>query len=670
MPRVADPCRTGLVQGDTVQLIGFTLTHRPMGKTLLWLDSAGRIHYQEAVVSFFGTSSWDGEIALDRDALPTEFVTRYSHNGVLLMTETVARVGDSIVTERNSRRSALHAAAGIVPMATSLLAPVSLVVGKCAAHRPDHQLATIRFGAIRVDTAASIILRNGKEKKTITLSALVSDSVRDLGRVWLDGRGRLFASWDPGVGGAMLPADWGASLDQLVSAEVRIAEPRMRDTYTELSETPLHGVAFVHARVMDVRRGTAADRMSVLVRGSRIVSVTADSAFVPPAGALVIDAAGKTLMPGLWDLSETRMANAEAALSDRISRDLLSRGITTVQETNGDSAFTPAVAQRIALGHQIGPAVIPLCVVRGWIPDTLTVSPFWSLQGQVRDHADVVRLIRGCSERGVRWLKVVRVDPPLLPDIIAEAHRLHLRVMSDTQQGLSTQELLDRGVDGMSHAFQTLAPFFVTDTNRTNRLLGRVGDANNFWVAGSAFPALDLASAPVREMIRRLAEKHVPLFTALCAYPPANTNTPTHDTTYDAASFQKLVAYFQALRSAGANILIGSTGACSIVRELELLHSAGFTNAALLNLVTLGAAQYDGQEVAVGTIEPGKRADIILVDGDPLANLGDLRRIQLVMKGSSMYRDPQRLRRDLPFLPQHAASGAPFRNRAPLANER
>ena len=152
-------------------------------------------------------------------------------------------------------------------------------------------------------------------------------------------------------------------------------------------------------------------------------------------------------------------------------------------------------------------------------------------------------------------------------------------------------------------------------------------------------------------MVDDIVRRCMPLGTSLCVYPPINRNMRAHDTTWDAATFKKLTEFVSSLHRAGATFVPGSEG-CSLTRELQLLHEIGFANSELLSLVTISAARFAQLDREVGTIAVGKRADLILIDGDPLARLDDLDRVTMVMRDGALYRDLPAMRAPLPFLPQ------------------
>jgi imidazolonepropionase-like amidohydrolase len=117
-------------------------------------------------------------------------------------------------------------------------------------------------------------------------------------------------------------------------------------------------------------------------------------------------------------------------------------------------------------------------------------------------------------------------------------------------------------------------------------------------------------------------------------------------------SFRAMVRMLAELHAAGVPIVAGtdSLGGFALVRELELYVKAGIPPAEVLQMATLGAARAAGQGDRLGSIEPGKLADFILVDGDPSADPGALRNLRLVVK-DGVPLDPEAMWRELGIAP-------------------
>lgn len=597
----------------------------------------------------------EGGIDVAADATLKRFIWRRYVNDTLRSTRSAERIGDSAIAVNGEVRSAERLPPGVLRLPKSILAPAFAVISQCALVRGQEGLTTAQYGVVRTTKGLTTTVRVAGKTKAVTLYAVSSDSAPYLAHLWLDEQRRLFGYRWADIGYA-LPREWAPAIEQLLPAEVEAAEPRMRETAAAYSIGPADGIVFVHARVLDVERGTASENVSVVVRGSRIIAIGPDATIKPRAHAIVVDAAGKTLMPGLWNFNPGESTDSWGAASDEYTRSVLSHGITSIYEIHGDTLFAPRVARRLANGQQLGPRLLTTCVMFGWVPDVIdgAVSRFRDNPNQVRDHEDLRGLITRCAAQGRQWINLFSTFPPeLVRPAIAEAHARGLRVAGGGLRSWSTQDMLDAGVDGYAHVAQSLFAMVPSDTSRAAWDVGQIGNAALFWAGGRALPDLDLGSPAVQRIVSQIASRRLPLGTSLCVYPPINRNMRAHDTTWDTAIFKKLTEYVGLLHRAGATFVPGSEG-CTLTRELQLLHDIGFTNAELLFLVTIGAARFAQLDREVGTIAIGKRADMILIDGDPIAQLEDLDHVTMVMRNGVLFRDPAALRRPLPFLRQPA----------------
>ena len=647
----ADPCRTGLSPGDTVRFVGVYKNFRPGARTTgeirMWSDSSNRIRYVE---TFDGkpASVWEGEIDIAPDATWQRFAWRSYVDGNLRNTQSAARLGDSAIAERGDVRKAERLPAGTLRLPKSIPSPAFAVMTQCALARGRDGFPTAQFGVVRMTKAGTTTVRASGKTKAVSLYAVSSDSAPDLSHIWLDEQRRLFADPYADIGYGLSPG-WMPAVEPLLLAEVVAAAPRMRQTAAALSARPDAGIVFAHARLIDVERGTASDNMSVVVRGARIVALGPDSTIKHPAGATVVDIGGKTLMPGLWDFNPGYYTNEIGAVYDQGWRTTLSRGVTSLFEIHGDTNFAPRIVRRLERGEQVGPRLITTCAIFGWVPDLIdgAVSRFRDVPNQVRNREDLRRIIARCAAQGRKWVNTYSTFPPeLIPAAIEETEAKGLQFMNTSASRGGAR------VGVSTHVAQALFSIVSVDTNRTDWQLGRVGGAAQFWAYGRAIPDLDLDSPAVRAVVERFAGGRLPTGTSLCVYPPTNRYMRAHDTTWDAATSKKLTEFVRLVHRAGATLLPGTEGACSLGKELQLLSQSGISNAELLASVTIGTARFAGLDREVGSITVGKRADIIVVDGDPLARLEDLDHVTMVMRDGALFRDLTALRAPLPFLPQ------------------
>jgi hypothetical protein len=353
-------------------------------------------------------------------------------------------------------------------------------------------------------------------------------------------------------------------------------------------------------------------------------------------------------MPGLWDLDDKE----DALDTDERGRRRLAEGVTTVRMLFADTIFSPMRARRIDAGAQLAPRMILGCALDGWYPDTVAGASPQRRQvgGQVRTTAVVDRVLNRCAGLGTRWIMLnANLPRELTGPAIERAHQLSLAVTGEQLRGRGTSDLIAAGYDQFEHLLQPLSSFVSSDRDSVAWLLHRRGGITTFWANGAELARLDLHSPTMRQVIATMARKRIGVTTTLCVYPPANRGLP-HDTTWDRAAQTKLQEFAVVLHRAGVPVLVATDGACAIQTELGLLSAAGFTNSELLSMATIGAARAVGRDRDFGSIAVGKRADLVLIDGDPLANLSSLKNVIAVMKDGILYSNVDSLRADRPFL--------------------
>jgi len=645
----AESCGPLPSAGDTLVLKGMAANGRELLALRIWSDRVGRLSYVQTGRMDSADVRSAGTVWLDQAGLPVRY-SRRDVEGSDILTDSVERTESGVMTVRNGARTT----ANIVDPAGALIpdrwgAVTVMLLAQCAWHQPGRAIRTYRGDTIRLREALTVRVRRDTASKTLTLFQLTGRGLNSYyTKVWLDEQGQFFATRFLDGADIFVPAAWRNSAMELLIAGGRAAEPQMKSTADAVASRPTRGIVITNARVLDVERGRTTPRMSVFVQGSVIRKVSPDSEFSAPSGSTLLDAKGATLMPGLWDLDDKE----DPIDSDGRGRRRLSEGVTTVRMLFADTVFSPMTARRIDDGAQLGPRMILGCSLDGWYPDTVaSASPQRRRAGgQVRRTADVDRVVNRCAGLGMRWIMLSDNLPRALTGpAIERAHRLGLRVTGEQLRGRSTSDLVAAGYDQFEHLLQPLSSFVSSDRDSVAWLLHRRGGITTFWVNGAELARLDLHSPTMRQLIATMAQKQIGVTTTLCVYPPINRGQP-HDTTWDRAAQAKLQEFAIVLHRAGVPVLVATDGACALQTELALLSAAGFTNSELLSMATIGASRAVGQERDFGSIAVGKRADLVLIDGDPLANLSSLKNVTAVMKDGILYSNVDSLRADRPFL--------------------
>jgi len=396
----------------------------------------------------------------------------------------------------------------------------------------------------------------------------------------------------------------------------------------------------------------------IVITGSRITQVGTAASVKPPAGAQVIDAAGKFVIPGLADMHnhlEDGGINQRQNRLGNLGR-LLAVGVTTVFDPSvpeDDFAKLKAAATPDSAAYPRFFGTGPSITVEG---DTLgSQSP----KPKTPDEARAV--VQKLKALGVDAIKVARDDltwastraMPLMPAevlqaLVDEAHRLQLKVYVHAPQLARAREALRAGVDGLLHGivdepidqdFMALLKKNGAPYVPTLGMFEDVADVSAF--ARRQSPYWDqLGLQPPAIYSAYISGFGVQLFQTLLNN---SVSTKQH--------LPVLRANLKQVFDAGIPIVMGTdTGFFGVLLgvatplEMELTVEAGLKPADVIRAATINAARMIGRENEQGTIEAGKVADVLILDANPLDNIGAVRRIYRVVKGGVVY-DPARLSR-------------------------
>ena len=507
-------------------------------------------------------------------------------------------------------------------------------------------------------TATTLQATGAKGPETIRLHFLkgIGQSPAPL---WLRGNGKLF-----GFAGALglLPEGYEANLKPMIAAqEEAIAKLAPAIATRLLSAESRRPILFRNVKIYDADKERFVAGQNVVVSGGKIAMV---GSALPklPAGARVIDGAGKTLVPGLWD-SHMHVSDDFNALSE------VALGVTSARNPGGSIELAVSQRDRRAKGLMVGPEQFNSVIIDQKGP---LVAQGSEAVSSLEETLAAVRKVKAAGLTAVKFY--TSMNPAWIPPGAALAHKLGLHVHGHIPAGMRTLDAVNAGYDEITHIYfatmQAMPDEVVAKSNTTLRMTG----------PGKYFKDVDFNAEPTRTVIRTLAEKKItvdptlvvvegvltseagkvsPAYTAFVGtLPPAVERgfkagpipLPEGTTRDEAkASVKHMLEYVATMRKAGVPIVAGTDGyGFELVRELELYVAGGMTPAEALATATIDAARNVKADKRTGSIAVGKEADLLLVDGDPEANIGDLRHVdQVVLDGALL--DGDALRREAGF---------------------
>ena len=518
----------------------------------------------------------------------------------------------------------------------ALLAHAALTHGGKIPLLPEGEAHIQRISALDLEAAG--------RKKNVVLYAVTGLDFAPF-YFWLDGE-KFFATVDNWA--TTIPEGWESAAPAMLAAQDKVKQSRAADLADKLAHHP-HGILFDHANVFDAESLKVIPNQQVLITGNRIVSVGPSVSIAENEAPEIIDATGKTLIPGLWDM--------HAHVGDNDGLLNLAAGVTSVRDLANDTDSLLARRQRIADGKEIGTRIVLAGIIDGRDEFHGPTKVLVSTEAEARAAVDNYKRL------GYVQIKIYSSVPPaLVPAIIDEAHKNGLRVSGHIPAGMTASQCVELGFDEIQHVNFLILNFFpeIKNTNTIARLVepAKVG------------AALDLTSPQVQSFVKLLQDRHTKLDLTLSVFedsylsragqipigfqPIANrlpaqvrrgllsagmTPPPGMDETYR-KSFAKMMDLAGLLYRAGIQIEAGTDNMAGFAlhRELELDAQAGIPPAQVIQNATLNAARIMSLDKDLGSIAPGKLADLVLIDGDPTVSISAIRKTTLVVKDGVLYK--------------------------------
>ena len=560
-------------------------------------------------------------------------------------TSRFSTVNDSVVFEGNTARMKVDDSsysetvkgfyfpiAGYAPATAQML-----LIQYWKRHRFPKKIYTPPFGAVSISEDGSDTF-SVQGKTSILTRYHITGLIWGNELLWTDANGRLICLITNDAEGdkqeivyesyeSLLPQFIGKAAIQGMKLFAQQAKPAAA-THKKM--------AIMHAMIIDVVNKITMPDATVLIENGKIQAVGKSSGVQIPADAFVLDAKGKTLLPGLWDM-HAHFEQAEWGPA------YLAAGVTTVRDCGNEFDYINAIKNSIDGGSGIGPNIIKAGIIDGKGPYALGV-----IQADTREEA--IAAVQRYKDNGFEQIKIYSsVKPAILKIICSEAHRLGLSVTGHIPMGMNLEQAVDSGMDMVNHVQ------YVYSIMKRDKTTGAIDFSDSANLAVMKFlkthnvvvdPTLGVFELAFRSVKDNITEIEPDFSSLPDPLKPLFTNTGSSSPQEIERGKIIMKAFMDivgALNKNGITIVAGTDmgfPGYSVYREMELYVACGLSPMEAIQTATIVPARVMNLSAVRGSVEAGKNADLILVDGNPLENIRNIRKVSMVIKDGKLYDPP------------------------------
>ncbi len=411
---------------------------------------------------------------------------------------------------------------------------------------------------------------------------------------------------------------------------------RLTQIANRLSPKSIEPLALLGATLIDVTGKPQITDSAVVIQGDRIIAAGPRSQIRIPERATIVDVSGKYLLPGLWDM-HAHLYQAELGPA------YLAAGITTARDVGNDVEFATAMRDAAGQGRGLGPRLL----LAGYIDGK---NDGHSFDVQVDTPAEARAAVQRYKDAGYEQIKIRdHVKLEILKVITAEAHRLGMTVTGHVPKGMNALDAVAAGMDQINH-LTFVSPVLEPkaegsegnlsnelDSPRARQSLKLLRERGT--VIDPTMATLELAIRPTNVAIETFEPGMAKVAPELVEQ--VNKKGAPPETASDMRiALEYMLLIIRALHREGIPIIAGtdvSVPAHSLHRELELYVKAGLTPLEAIQAATITPARVMKLENEVGTIEAGKRADIFILNANPLDNISNIRKVRYVVAQGRLF---------------------------------
>ena len=458
--------------------------------------------------------------------------------------------------------------------------------------------------------------------------------------IWLDSKDRLVVAVNLGSDIETNLYAFGEGYESSISFFLtRAAEDaidRLSQVADQLSPKRTTPLALVGGTLIDVTGKPAIQNSAVVIERDRITTAGPQSTIKIPNGAQVIDVTGKYLLPGLWDM-HSHFYQAEFGPA------YLAAGITTVRDVGNNTEFGTALRDAFTQKRGLGPRML----LAGYI-DGKSESHGFDVEVETEQEArDAVKRYKNAGYLQIKIRDHVKLET--LKAICDEAHLLGMSVTGHVPESMNALQAVEAGMDQINHMNYVMTGFFPKRDRNSPPLtvnLRAPNIKNALEVFKEHGTVIDPTLAVLELMLR-------PMNTPIESFEPGLTKVPQELTVQinkkgEAEAppealrmvMDVMLKLVGALHQAGVPIVAGSDVGVpghTLHRELELYVKAGLTPLEAIQTATTTPAHSFKLDFEFGAIERGARADLIVLDANPVENISNIRKVRYVVTQGRLF---------------------------------
>jgi imidazolonepropionase-like amidohydrolase len=406
-----------------------------------------------------------------------------------------------------------------------------------------------------------------------------------------------------------------------------------------LIQAPGRILVLDHVGLIDGAGGPPLADARIVIEGDRITAAGAMAQVPAPPGAEHVDLTGRTVLPGLIDAHfhiENRPADPKLALHQ------LANGVTAFRDPGQWDEFFEGLRATMRQDGLQGPRIH----TAGPHIDGPGPTPYPNDSVVARDAEEARQFAERNIAQGATAIKIYFRLPLGSAQAVIDVCRARGVVSTAHLEGLEAGVLFEYGLDGVEH-ITSLGPSLLPQGAREQyRQAVLANNAARTEGRYTVFAGLDLDSADARALWDVIGRKHPFIDPTLAVFERRprvfEDKAKPEVVATRAAGFQNMLKATHRAFDAGARIVMGGHTTVPFAaraeapwREIELLVDAGLTPMQAIQAATANGAAFLGRSRDLGTIEPGKLADLVVLTGDPLARISNIRTVERVLSGGA-----------------------------------